>query len=106
MKKLIALILILCICQISYAASDVELILDEGQQEGLEILNSNNLDTDSFPEELNNEHCLSIVSDCLNNCSTEQNIIISRNNGLCRCNCLISEENQGFNRKIKKNKKK
>lgn len=66
-----------------------DIILETDQGGPVEI--SGIGDPKSSNEENNN--CLSVISICLNNCPSD--ILISRNEGICDCNC--SEPKESFN---------
>lgn len=107
---LISILFIFYICQISHAKSNsVELILDGPGNSGLEILDSSiegeeDINSDTVQEESNNSNtaCLSVVSDCLEECLEDQDIIVSRSNGICLCRCETPKSNTNTNRKAKK----
>lgn len=92
----IAIILLLNILP-SYAGQKkakekVDVILETDQKGPVEILGTVLTDTPSSNENNNEEtnSCLTIISICLNNCPSD--IIVSRNEGTCDCNCSESKE--------------
>lgn len=78
-------------------AKDRTAVILEADQKGpVEILGTVLLDDSESSSNNSNEEnnsCLSVISICLNNCPSD--IIVSRNEGTCDCNC--SESREGFN---------